>query len=86
MTARKPVSEAVGVPELMRASGLGEDAVRAAILTGQLPGYKIGSRFVCPREAFDAFCAGRWVPVPKPLPEIRPIRQATEFLAKRKAS
>jgi excisionase family DNA binding protein len=53
--------------DLMVVTGLGRNAVKAAIQTGELPGYKTGSRYVVPADAFDAFCQGTWVPKPRPL-------------------
>ena len=55
------------VADLMRVTGLGRDTVRAAIRTGELPGYKVGRQYRVPAEAFDEFCKGRWVPQPRPL-------------------
>lgn len=70
------------VADLMRATGLGRDSVRAALKAGTLPGYKIGKRFVIPAEAFHAFCRGEWKPQPvqivvTPISPIRTIRRAS---------
>jgi hypothetical protein len=56
-----------GVPDLMAATGLGRDLVKAAILSGELPGHKIGNRYVVPAEAFERFCRGEWVPTYRPV-------------------
>jgi excisionase family DNA binding protein len=60
-------SNAASWAELADALGLGEDTVKAAILSGELPGYKIGKRYVVPRDAFEAVCAGTWRPNPRPI-------------------
>ncbi len=67
------------VADLMTVTGLGRDSVRAAIRTGQLPGYYLGhgsrGHYVIPNEAFAAFCAGTWVPVHRPVfsEPVRPV-------------
>lgn len=65
--------------DLMAVTGLGRNAVKAAIRTGELPGYKIGSRYVIPADAFDAFCRGEWTPKPRPLFS-EPIRPNVSLL------
>jgi excisionase family DNA binding protein len=55
------------VADLMRVTGLGRDTCRAAIRTGELPGYKVGRKYVIPAEAFDRFCKVDWQPQPGPL-------------------
>lgn len=56
-----------GVPDLMAATGLGRDLVKAAILSGELPGHKIGNRYIVPAEAFERFCRGEWVAQHRPV-------------------
>lgn len=51
-----------GVKDLQRVTGLGRDLVKAGILSGQLPGYRVNTRFIVPDEAFDDFLHGRWTP------------------------
>jgi excisionase family DNA binding protein len=51
--------------DLERVTALSRDVVRAAILTGELPGYKIGAQYRIPAQAFRDFCAGTWVPRPR---------------------
>lgn len=74
-TSERP---AKGVPDLMRVTGLGRDSVKAAIRSGELPGYKVGRRYVVPADAFEAFCAGTWVPQHRPVftEAIRPLTSA----------
>lgn len=71
--------------DLMAVTGLSRASVKAAIRSGELPGYKVGERYVVPAEAFDAFCAGTWVPSPRPLfpAGITPIKQPAPMLATR---
>ncbi len=83
-------SEPKSVADLMKATGLGRDSVRAAIRTGSLPGYYIpgtGDRgqYVVPGEAFDAFCRGEWVPVHRPVfsEPIRALRQPADLIKRR---
>ena len=68
------------VADLMAATGLGRDAVRKAIREGQLPGRKIGRKYVIPRGEFNAYIDGRWTPRPQ-----EPIRPVTPFVRKRTA-
>jgi len=51
--------------DLERVTGLSRDVVRAAILAGELPGYKVGNQYRIPAQAYRDFCAGRWVPQPR---------------------
>jgi excisionase family DNA binding protein len=55
------------VRDLCEVTGLSRPTVCAAVRTGELPGYKIGERYVIPRDAFDAFCRGEWVPQVRPI-------------------
>jgi hypothetical protein len=77
------------VADLMRVTGLGDVAVRAAIRTGQLPGYYVGrgsrGQYVIPGEAFAAFCAGTWVPQLRPLftESIRPLPRPEDMVKQR---
>jgi hypothetical protein len=56
-------------------TGLGRDLVKAAILTGALPGCKVGNRYTISHQTFVAFCEGRWVPVHRPVftEKVQPI-------------
>ena len=58
--------------DLMAVTGLSRHAVTAAIHRQELPGYVVGSRYVIPRDAFDAFCRGEWRPQPRPM-EFKPL-------------
>ena len=60
-------SDAKSWLDLCRVTGLGRETVKAAIVAGELPGYLIGSRYIVPAEAFDAFCRGEWRPAPRPI-------------------
>jgi excisionase family DNA binding protein len=64
-TPIKPV--VYGYRDLMRVTGLGRDTVKAAIRSGELPGYLVGRTYVVPAEAFEAFCRGAWTPQPRPV-------------------
>lgn len=55
------------VRDLMAVTGFSEQLVRAAIRSGELPGYVAGTRFTIPADAFDAFCRGEWKPQPRPV-------------------
>jgi excisionase family DNA binding protein len=64
------------VADLQEVTGLGRTAVKAAIVRGELPGSKVGGRYVIPREAFDRYVRGEWVAQPRhidiqPLPTVR---------------
>lgn len=67
----------VTVAEVCAILGLSEPTVLKAIKRGLIPGYQLGgkgSRIVIPRPAFDAFLAGEWIPQPRPVEPIRPLR------------
>lgn len=68
------------VADLMRVTGLCDVTVRAAIRTGELPGYQVGKKYVVPAEAFDRFCRGEWTPSPRPLfaEPIKPLRSLVQ--------
>lgn len=51
-----------GVEDLMKVTGKGRDVVREEMRNGNLPGYVVGRSYVCPHDAFHAFCAGQWRP------------------------
>lgn len=72
-----------GVKHLMRVTGLGRETVKAAIRTGELPGYLVGHRYTVPEDAFRAFCEGRWVATIRPIftQEIRPLVQRRRDIA-----
>ncbi len=53
---------AKSLEDLMRATGPSRDLCKSGILSGQLPGYKVGTRWTIPADAFDDLCRGRWVP------------------------
>ena len=67
------------VDELGHLAGLGRDATRAAICRGDLPGQKIGARYVIRRAWVDAWLAAgpRWreaLPSPDaPIPFLRAV-------------
>lgn len=63
--------------------GLGRDAVKAGILSGELPGYRVGRFWVIPDEAFEALAKGEWTPHPKPM---RTFHPSHSFIQKRPAS
>lgn len=77
MKPRTFKSDAVSWQELCRVTGLGRDSVQRAIRNGQLPGGKIGGRYVVPLAAFNDYCHGIWRPAnePTPLPQPTPIDQ-----------
>lgn len=64
MTAPRPPRP---LADLIVASGLSRDTVKALIRAGQLPGYKAGRKYVIPADAFDAWCRGEWEPRPTPV-------------------
>lgn len=49
------------VRDLCAISGLSKPSVYDGIEKGELPGYKIGNRYVIPGPAFRAFAEGTWV-------------------------
>lgn len=73
-----------GVTDLMRVTGLGRDLVKAAIRSGELPGYHVGSRYVVPADAFAAFCRGEWQARPHPIfpHPIKPLPQPEQLIRK----
>jgi hypothetical protein len=80
------------VADLMAVTGLGRDAVKAAIRTGELPGFYVRSasssgrgRYVVPAQAFDDFCRGVWVPQRRPVftEPIRPLPQPGDLVKRR---
>lgn len=85
MTDLKPART---VADLAAATGLDRKTVIAAIISGELPGYKAGARYVIPGEAFEDFLHGRWEPRPRRLfaDAIRPQPQAVAYLRRRSAS
>lgn len=87
MARRADAPAAKSWEDLCRVTGLGRDAVKAAMQSGELPGYLIGSRYVCPAEAFDDFLHGRWVPMHRTVLSAppTPLPQPTSLI-KRKAS
>jgi hypothetical protein len=87
------------IADLMRVTGMGRDACRAAVRAGELPGYVAGRRYVIPAEAFRSFCAGTWVPQPRkieivhvyeePPTQLHPVTEkqlADSFVRTRKVS
>lgn len=71
--------------DLARVCGLGRDSVKAAMMSGELPGVVVGKkpRYIVPAEAFRAFCEGRWMPKPRPVLS-QPAKPAPTFLHTRK--
>lgn len=64
MTGLRPART---LDDLMLVTGLSRTACKAAILSGELPGYKVGKLYTIPADAFDALCAGTWQPQPREL-------------------
>ena len=58
--------DAVTIDDLCDVTSLSKPSVTAAILRGELPGYKVGFRYVIPTPAFEAFVNGTWKPEPRP--------------------
>ncbi len=50
------------VTDICAVTGLSRASVQEGIRRGELPGYKVGARYVIPGNAFRAFCEGRWMP------------------------
>lgn len=50
------------VTDICAVTGLSRASVQEGIRRGELPGYKVGTRYVIPGNAFRAFCEGRWMP------------------------
>lgn len=71
-----------GVVDLMKVTGLGRDTVRACIRSGELPGVHAGRQYTVPAQAFEDFCAGRWVPQRRPIftENVRPLPQANDLI------
>lgn len=84
---RSSVSNVRGWQDLVAVTGLGEDSIKAGIISGELPGYRVGKSYVIPADAFDAFCEGRWVPQPRRVFS-EPVQPLTtpEFIHRRRAS
>lgn len=57
-----PTPKVVSIREFMDATGLGKTTIYKMIRLKQIPGYKIGTRYVIPRPWFEAFLDGRWTP------------------------
>lgn len=68
--------------DLVRITGLGRDQVKAAMLSGELPGHKVGKLYVIPVPEFVAFCEGRWQQRRRPVLDM----PAAPVLLRRKAS
>ena len=64
------------VKDLIAATGLSEPTVLTALACGELPGYRVGKRWVVPDEAFELFCRGEWQPQTRnPFPEgVKPLQ------------
>jgi excisionase family DNA binding protein len=45
--------------------GLCERSVRRGIVRGEIPGYRVGKRYLVPALAFDEYLHGRWIPQTK---------------------
>lgn len=74
-TPTRDIRPPASLQDVMTATGLGRESVKALIRTGQLPGHKLGRRYVIPRDAFDAFCAGDWEPRSQPIQPLSLIRR-----------
>jgi excisionase family DNA binding protein len=72
--------------ELAAVTGLSEPTVKTAIRMGWLPGQKIGKLYVIPREAFNRYCAGTWVPMPKAIDPMPKQPQPTNFIRRKGAA
>lgn len=81
-TAQQPLRPPVSIQDLMTVTGLGRTAVKEAIVRGELPGSKVGGRYVVPADAFDAFCAGTWVARPRPVVH-QPLPQPDRLIRRR---
>lgn len=72
--------------ELLAIVGVDRDVATAAILAGELPGYKVGRRWVIPAAAFEDFRHGRWIPRPRPiLAQPQPLPEPTDFIRRKGA-
>lgn len=85
MTRRLTADAPATWQELADAAGLSEPTCKAAIRLGQLPGQKIGKKYVIPREAFERWKRGEWVPMPKAIDPMPKQPQPVNFI-KRKVS
>lgn len=74
-----------GVEYLRKATGLGRDTVRAAIIAGQLPGALVGRSYVVPKAAYLDFIHGRWVPRPRTVLVTKPAPNPLDFIHQEKA-
>ena len=76
-----------GVADLMEITGLSRNSVVAGIKAGELPGYKVGSVYRVPAEAFERFRRGEWQPHPRRLfPEgVHALPTKDDMLKKRGA-
>ncbi len=71
------------IEDLMYVTGLGRDSVRELVKSGQLPGRKLGGKYVIPAGEFDKFVAGEWTPEPiRAVTSLRP----DDLIKQRKAS
>lgn len=67
------------VTDLCKITGLSRASVQEGIRRGELPGYKVGTRYVIPGEAFRALYEGRWMPqVRDEIPADDPIEPIEE--------
>jgi excisionase family DNA binding protein len=71
-----------GYMDLVEATGLNRETVKAYIRSGQLPGYVVGRSYIVPAEAFDDFIHGRWEPRVRPV-KVEPIKPK-DFIRQRK--
>lgn len=78
------------VADLCAVTGLSANTVRAYITAGLLPGYactmpgSTKATYIIPATAYADFCAGRWVPTPRPVPAVA-VPERIELI-RRKAS
>lgn len=66
----------VTIREIAEHAGMTEAAVREHIRLGLIPGRQAGPRkgFFVSRPEFEAWKTGRWIPQPRPVEPIRPLR------------
>lgn len=62
MNGNSVVPKVVTIREFRIATGLSKPTIYKMIRLKQIPGYKIGTRYVIPRPWFEAFLEGRWTP------------------------
>lgn len=76
------------VRDLIAVTGLCKETIYAGIRTGELPGYRVGSTYTIPDEAFEDFIHGRWVPKPRPYfaEPVKPLPQAADFIHRKSQS